>query len=117
VLKPHLIINTWKVSTLVGRQPAIRVNLNAESASLKAMDSPSCKRYAHCPDCGSEMRPSALLCRACFKRAGAAWAPIYRAAAARGESRQTTPDTRQQGKKNNARSNETRMIGEEEVQK
>jgi hypothetical protein len=51
------------------------------------------KRYAHCPDCGAEMRPSALLCRACFKRAGGAWAPIYRAAAARGEARQTTPAT------------------------
>jgi hypothetical protein len=60
------------------------------------------KRYAHCPDCGSEMRPSALLCRACFNRAGGAWAPIYRAAAARGEARQTTPDTRHQSKKTNA---------------
>jgi hypothetical protein len=63
------------------------------------------KRYAHCPDCGAELRPSALLCRDCFNRVGGAWAPIYRAAAARGETRQVTPN------------NKTRTIGEEEFEK
>jgi hypothetical protein len=75
------------------------------------------KRYAHCPDCGAEMRPSALLCRACFKRAGGAWAPLYRAAAARGESRHAAPDTLHQSQKTDAMNRKTRTIGEEEFEK
>jgi hypothetical protein len=44
------------------------------------------KRFAQCPDCGMEISPNALLCRACYKRAGGVGASIYRAAAQRGES-------------------------------
>lgn len=44
------------------------------------------KTFAVCPDCGGEMSAHALLCRECYKRAGGAGAPIYRAAYDRGEA-------------------------------
>ena len=44
------------------------------------------RNYVVCPDCGKPMSASALLCRDCYKRAGANAAPIYQAARQRGEA-------------------------------
>lgn len=44
------------------------------------------KVYVNCPDCGREMSAHALLCRECFRRAGAHGADIYYEAQLRGET-------------------------------
>lgn len=44
------------------------------------------KIFVICPQCGGDMDPHSLLCRKCFKKSGGPYAPIYRAAHARGES-------------------------------